>query len=182
MRVAVDDAERARIWRGRKSAFAAMGHLSSSYIVQDGVVPRTALPQVLKDIATLSEETGIRVANVFHAGDGNLHPLVLFDERVEGEADARRATIDADPRSLHCPRRVDNRRARCGPGQIDSHEQDVQRGRPGNYAAAESRLRPPSYLQPRQGRSYSTPLWRTSAASPRHPAAPGARPGGTVLR
>jgi glycolate oxidase len=86
MRVAVDDAERARIWRGRKSAFAAMGHLSSSYIVQDGVVPRTALPQVLKDIAKLSEETGIRVANVFHAGDGNLHPLVLFDERVEGEA------------------------------------------------------------------------------------------------
>ena len=87
MRLAVDDADRARIWRGRKSAFAAMGHLSSSYIVQDGVVPRTALPQVLKDIAKLSEETGIRVANVFHAGDGNLHPLVLFDERVEGEAD-----------------------------------------------------------------------------------------------
>jgi len=87
MRVAVDDAERARIWRGRKSAFAAMGRLSPSYIVQDGVVPRTALPQVLKDIAALSEAAGIRVANVFHAGDGNLHPLVLFDERIDGEAE-----------------------------------------------------------------------------------------------
>jgi glycolate oxidase len=80
LRQAVDDAERAQIWRGRKSAFAAMGRISADYIVQDGVVPRTALPEVLRDIEALSRETGIRVANVFHAGDGNLHPLVLFDE------------------------------------------------------------------------------------------------------
>jgi glycolate oxidase len=80
LRQAVDDTERAKIWRGRKSAFAAMGRISPDYIVQDGVVPRTALPQVLRDIEELSQETGIRVANVFHAGDGNLHPLVLFDE------------------------------------------------------------------------------------------------------
>ena len=85
IRVAADDAERARIWRGRKSAFAAMGRLSPSYIVQDGVVPRSDLPEVLRDIARLSAEAGIRVANVFHAGDGNLHPLVLFDDRVDGE-------------------------------------------------------------------------------------------------
>ncbi|HET7310182.1 MAG TPA: FAD-linked oxidase C-terminal domain-containing protein [Mycobacteriales bacterium] len=80
IRVADDDAQRASIWRGRKSAFAAVGRISPDYIVQDGVVPRTSLAQVLRDIAALSEETGIRVANVFHAGDGNLHPLVLFDE------------------------------------------------------------------------------------------------------
>ncbi|HXW78589.1 MAG TPA: FAD-linked oxidase C-terminal domain-containing protein [Acidimicrobiales bacterium] len=85
IRVAADDVERARIWRGRKSAFAAMGRLSPSYIVQDGVVPRSALPEVLHDISTLSDAAGIRVANVFHAGDGNLHPLVLFDERNPGE-------------------------------------------------------------------------------------------------
>jgi glycolate oxidase len=85
IRVAADDVERARIWRGRKSAFAAMGRLSPSYIVQDGVVPRSDLPEVLRDIARLSAEAGIRVANVFHAGDGNLHPLVLFDDRIEGE-------------------------------------------------------------------------------------------------
>jgi len=80
LRLAVDDVERAQVWRGRKSAFAAVGRISPDYIVQDGVVPRTALPAVLRDIDALSRETGIRVANVFHAGDGNLHPLVLFDE------------------------------------------------------------------------------------------------------
>ncbi|MDQ1696927.1 MAG: glycolate oxidase [Frankiaceae bacterium] len=80
IRVASDDVERAQIWRGRKSAFAAVGRISPDYIVQDGVVPRTALPEVLRDIAALAQASGIRVANVFHAGDGNLHPLVLFDE------------------------------------------------------------------------------------------------------
>ena len=86
LRIAADDEQRGQIWRGRKSAFAAVGRISPDYIVQDGVVPRTSLPQVLRDIAALSEETGIRVANVFHAGDGNLHPLVLFDEtRAETE-------------------------------------------------------------------------------------------------
>jgi glycolate oxidase len=87
IRVAADDAERALIWKGRKSAFAAVGRISPAYIVQDGVIPRTALPGVLRRIAELSDEAGIRVANVFHAGDGNLHPLVLFDDEVEGEED-----------------------------------------------------------------------------------------------
>jgi glycolate oxidase len=77
--------ERARIWRGRKSAFAAMGRIASSYYVQDGVVPRTRLPEVLRATAELAESYGLRVASVFHAGDGNLHPLVLYDEKVEGE-------------------------------------------------------------------------------------------------
>ncbi|WP_127128421.1 FAD-linked oxidase C-terminal domain-containing protein [Georgenia sp. SYP-B2076] len=86
-RVAADDAERALIWRGRKSAFAAVGRISPDYIVQDGVVPRTALPRVLREIATISAERGVRVANVFHAGDGNLHPLVLFDDAEEGAAE-----------------------------------------------------------------------------------------------
>jgi glycolate oxidase len=85
-RVAVDEAERAAVWKGRKSAFAAVGRISPDYIVQDGVVPRTSLPQVLREIAELSGRTGIRVANVFHAGDGNLHPLVLFDE-ARGETE-----------------------------------------------------------------------------------------------
>jgi len=85
IRMAADDEERARIWKGRKSAFAAVGRISPDYIVQDGVVPRTTLPDVLREIARLSEQSGIDVANVFHAGDGNLHPLVLFDGAVEGE-------------------------------------------------------------------------------------------------
>ncbi|HEX9041375.1 MAG TPA: FAD-linked oxidase C-terminal domain-containing protein [Trebonia sp.] len=80
IREAADPAERAAIWTGRRSAFAAVGRISPAYIVQDGVVPRTALPEVLDLISELSAQAGIRVANVFHAGDGNLHPLVLFDD------------------------------------------------------------------------------------------------------
>jgi glycolate oxidase len=85
LHVAETAEERARIWRGRKSAFAAMGRISSSYYVQDGVVPRTRLPEVLRRISELAVEYGLRVANVFHAGDGNLHPLVLYDDKVDGE-------------------------------------------------------------------------------------------------
>jgi glycolate oxidase len=89
IRVAADAADRARIWAGRKSAFAAVGRISPAYIVQDGVVPRTALPEVLARIAELSAAApGVRVANVFHAGDGNLHPLVLFDDSVAGAGEA----------------------------------------------------------------------------------------------
>ncbi|MFE0150026.1 FAD-binding oxidoreductase [Nonomuraea sp. NPDC059007] len=84
LRVAADPAERAAIWKGRKSAFAAVGRISPAYIVQDGVVPRTSLPAVLASIDRLSAEYGIKVANVFHAGDGNLHPLVLFDDAEPG--------------------------------------------------------------------------------------------------
>ncbi len=87
IRIAADDAERALFWKGRKSAFAAVGRISPDYIVQDGVIPRTALPEVLRRITDVAEEHGVRVANVFHAGDGNLHPLVLFDDGVEGEAE-----------------------------------------------------------------------------------------------
>ncbi|WP_122261562.1 FAD-linked oxidase C-terminal domain-containing protein [Ornithinimicrobium cerasi] len=83
-RMATDAAERAEIWKGRKSAFAAVGRISPDYIVQDGVVPRTSLPEVLRRMGEISAERGVRVANVFHAGDGNLHPLVLFDASEEG--------------------------------------------------------------------------------------------------
>ncbi len=83
-RLARTDDERAKMWKGRKAAFAAMGRISPNYIVQDGVLPRTALPVVLREIEALSTQYGLRVANVFHAGDGNLHPLVLYDQRNEG--------------------------------------------------------------------------------------------------
>jgi glycolate oxidase len=83
-RLARNDEERASMWKGRKAAFAAMGRISPNYIVQDGVIPRTALSEVLREIEKLSDRFGLRVANVFHAGDGNLHPLVLYDQRIEG--------------------------------------------------------------------------------------------------
>ena len=88
IRAADDPQERAKIWAGRKSAFAAVGRISPSFIVQDGVVPRTALGDVLARIGELSAEHGVRVANVFHAGDGNLHPLVLYDDASPTETEA----------------------------------------------------------------------------------------------
>ena len=81
IRVAQSEAERAVVWKGRKAAFAAMGRISPNYLVQDGVIPRTALPKVLSEIERMGAAAGLRVANVFHAGDGNIHPILLFDER-----------------------------------------------------------------------------------------------------
>jgi glycolate oxidase len=94
IRVAADERERALLWRGRKAAFAAMGRIATDYYVQDGVVPRTRLPEVLRRIDELSEASGLRVGNVFHAGDGNLHPLVLYDSRA-GEAERAKELAEA---------------------------------------------------------------------------------------
>lgn len=85
VRAAKDEAERGRWWANRKTGFGAMGAISPDYLVQDGVIPRSKLPEVLKKITQISEESGLRIANIFHAGDGNLHPLVLFDARKAGE-------------------------------------------------------------------------------------------------
>jgi glycolate oxidase len=74
-----------KLWKGRKAAFAAAGHVSPDYYVQDGVIPRTQLSYVLAEIEALSLKYGYRIANVFHAGDGNLHPLILFDNSIPGE-------------------------------------------------------------------------------------------------
>jgi glycolate oxidase len=86
VRIAQSDAERDLIWRTRKAAFAAMGRIAPAYYVQDGVIPRTRLSEVLRQIDTLATDYNLRVANVFHAGDGNLHPLVCYDSAVKGEA------------------------------------------------------------------------------------------------
>jgi glycolate dehydrogenase FAD-linked subunit len=84
--IANSDDQRARIWKGRKAAFAAMGRVSPTYYVQDGVIPRTRLPEVLRRIRDLENRSGLRIGNVFHAGDGNLHPLVCYDETIPGQA------------------------------------------------------------------------------------------------
>ncbi len=83
-RIAKDEEERLMIWKGRKSAFSAVGQLSPDYLVQDGVVPRSRLGEALAKIKEYSKEAGIAVANVFHAGDGNLHPLIMFDGKKDG--------------------------------------------------------------------------------------------------
>jgi len=88
IRVATTSLEREKLWAGRKGAFAAMGRLAPDYYVQDGVIPRTKLPEILRHVRAVGERYGVRIANVFHAGDGNLHPLILFDgSRGDSELD-----------------------------------------------------------------------------------------------
>ncbi|MBH3340340.1 glycolate oxidase subunit GlcD [Pseudomonas mendocina] len=91
VRLARDEAERVKFWAGRKNAFPAVGRISPDYYCMDGTIPRRELPGVLRGIAELSEEYGLRVANVFHAGDGNMHPLILFDANVPGELERAEA-------------------------------------------------------------------------------------------
>ena len=97
IRVPRDEAERQLMWKGRKCAFAAMGRISPNYLVEDGVIPRSEIARVLRDIGALAEAAGLRVANVFHAGDGNLHPLVLYDARVPGEEERAAQVGRGDP-------------------------------------------------------------------------------------
>jgi len=85
VRVARDAHERDLLWKGRKNAFGAIGRLSPSYYVLDGVIPRTRLPETLRRVEEIGRKYDFRIGNIFHAGDGNLHPLILFDPRHPGE-------------------------------------------------------------------------------------------------
>ncbi len=87
VRIAANEEERYRFWAGRKNAFGAVGRVSPEFYVQDGVVPRTRLPHVLRRVSEICANYGLRVGNVFHAGDGNLHPLILFDSQISGEVE-----------------------------------------------------------------------------------------------
>jgi glycolate oxidase len=87
VRVAADEAERALLWKSRKRAFGAVGRLAPNYCTQDGVVPRTKVPEILRTIRAIADEQQLRIANVFHAGDGNIHPILLYDERNPGQVE-----------------------------------------------------------------------------------------------
>jgi glycolate oxidase len=102
VRLARDEHERANLWKARKRAFGAVGRLAPNYATQDGVVPRTRLPEILRAISAISERHNLRIGNVFHAGDGNIHPIVLYDERdplqvrhaIEAGRDILRACVE----------------------------------------------------------------------------------------
>jgi glycolate oxidase len=97
-RLALSERERMLVWKGRKAAFAAAGRIAPNYIVQDGVIPRTRLPIVLEETGRMAAATGLLVSNVFHAGDGNLHPIVLYDASIPGQEEI---AIDLSMRILH---------------------------------------------------------------------------------
>ena len=172
--------ERAVLWRGRKGAFAAMGRVSPDYYVQDGVVPRTKLPEVLRQIEALSSAHGLRVGNVFHAGDGNLHPLVLYDGAVDGEYERAKTLADAilaacvDAGGSLTGRARDRRRQ----GVRDAV--DVLRARPRRVRARQARLRPRRARKPRQGAADAEALRRGARPVPPTRARAG-RPRGAVL-
>ncbi|MGH9776262.1 MAG: FAD-linked oxidase C-terminal domain-containing protein [Candidatus Acidiferrales bacterium] len=100
VRVAKDERERELLWKGRKNAFGAVGRLSPTYYVQDGVIPRTRLPETLRRIDEIGKKYGFEIGNIFHAGDGNLHPIILFDARDETQFE--RAVATADEIIAHC--------------------------------------------------------------------------------
>ena len=91
LRISQNEAERQNFWAGRKAAFPAIGRISPDYYCMDGTIPRHQLPVVLRAMAELSDQYGLRVANVFHAGDGNLHPLILYDANAPGELEKAEA-------------------------------------------------------------------------------------------
>ena len=101
VRVARDARERDLLWKGRKNAFGAVGRLSTTYYVQDGVIPRTKLPATLRFISAIGEKYGFQIGNIFHAGDGNLHPLLLFDARDEAQFRRRGGGLGRNHSILH---------------------------------------------------------------------------------
>jgi glycolate oxidase len=155
IRIAEDDEERALFWKGRKAAFAAMGRIANDYYVQDSVVPRTELGRVLKRISELGAEYGMRVANVFHAGDGNLHPLVLYDNDVPGEAEKAEAL--AGDIVFTCLEHGGSLTGEHGIGEDkkEVHAQDVHDGGSGHHAALRCAFDPHQICNP--GKIFPTP-------------------------
>ena len=93
--VARDEAERALLWKGRKEAAGAVGRLTAAYLLQDAVVPRSKLPQIMREMVAIGERYGLRIANVFHAGDGNLHPMICYDDRRADELERAKEANEA---------------------------------------------------------------------------------------
>ena len=181
-RLATDPADRALIWKGRKSAFAAVGRISPDYIVQDGVIPRTALPEVLRrDRRRCPESSGVRVANVFHAGDGNLHPLVLFDDAVEGAGEAAEKVSGAildlcieHGGSITGEHGVGMDKAKYMPRMYTDDDLDTMQ-------LVRCAFDPRRHLQPRQGLPDAAAVRRGARPAQGRPPAPGSRTGGGVL-
>ena len=164
-----EDAEqRPLMWKGRKAAFAAMGRVSPDYYVQDGVIPRTKLPEVLRGIRELEAEYGLRVGNVFHAGDGNLHPLVLYDGAEEGASD--RALEVAQRRSSSC---ASSTAARSPASTASAHDKvcSMPKMFSGDDLTVMDRLRaafdPAGLCEPRQGAADAAPVRRGAGVPPR---------------
>ena len=162
--VAADAEDRLRLWKGRKAAFAAMGKLSPDYYVQDGVIPRTQLPYVLQEIEALGQKHGYRVANVFHAGDGNLHPLILFNNNIPGQLEAVEELGGRHFEAVCQSGRQHFGGARHWGRQAVLHAGYVFPGGSGNDAVGAIELESARVGEPDQNLSDAAHLWRSRAA------------------
>ena len=150
LRVSRDEAERLKLWSGRKAAFPAVGRLKPDYYCMDGTIPRKNLPRVLRSIAELSERYGLPRRNVFHAGDGNLHPLIMFDANVPGQLETAEDIRRADSRAVHLSRRYHYGRARGRGGEDRPDVRAVPTCRARELPRDQTRVRRAA-TQPRQG-------------------------------
>ena len=140
-RVSLSEAERLLFWAGRKAAFPAVGRISPDYLCMDGTIPRKRIGEVLLRMKQMEERFGLRCANVFHAGDGNLHPLILYDANKPGELDRAEAIRPGHPAALRRGRRRADRRTWRRRRKARPDGRDVHRMRPQPAAKAEMRLR-----------------------------------------
>ncbi len=150
-RMSTSEPERLAFWAGRKAAFPAVGRISPDYFCMDGTIPRKALPHVLARLKDFETEFGLRVANVFHAGDGNLHPLILFDSNQPGELERAEAFGAAILKLCVQVGGVLTRRARRRRREARPDDGAVHRERSGASGAAQVRLRSGRVAEPRQG-------------------------------
>ena len=127
--VSRDEAQRLKFWSGRKNAFPASGGISPDYMCMDSTIPRKRLAEMLRAIQQMEIKYGLRCVNVFHAGDGNLHPLILFDAENAGRNAPLRIVRRGHPGDQRAPRRHRDRRARGGRGEIELHVRAVFAGR-----------------------------------------------------
>ena len=140
--------ERELLWKCRKMAVGAVGRLSPSYMIQDGVVPRTRLPHILRRIAEIGRKYSVRIVNVAHAGDGNVHPILLFDERDRGQVERVLAAGREIAGRVHRLRRQRHRRARHRRGEDRLHAEALRPGRPGGDAPVRQAFDPTMRLNP----------------------------------
>ena len=169
-----DEAERLAFWSGRKAAFPAVGRISPDYYCMDGTIPRGRLAEVLSRMRALSDQYGLGVANVFHAGDGNLHPLILYDANKPGEIERAEAFGSDILRLCVEVGGVLTGEHGVGVEKRDLMGVDVRRQRPRAPAAPQMRLRSRRPLKPRQGVPAAPPLRR--ARPPARPRRQGAVP------
>ena len=163
VRVAKTEQERADLWKCRKRAFGAIGRLSPNFLTQDGVVPRSKLPEIMRFIRACSEKYGLRIPNVFHAGDGNIHPLILYDERDPEQVRQAVAGRQRHSGKVHRTGRQRDRRARHRRRENRFHGEAIHQGRSRRDADAASRVRSGASLQPAQNVSRLETLLRLRA-------------------